>query len=123
MARDSGYNRGKAIASMTPLEMVIINELLDFTGAKPEDTIIDIDTHKFYEHCYEKFFKEVIDRNVDALGVDRHFMTYSMQIKFLGVINNVSIYDVERIRLLQMTKEFIQDYEDYLNDKDKAGVQ
>ena len=123
MKQEYKYEKEKALTSTTQLELFLINEMIEFAGAKPEDTIIDIDTRKFYEHCYNNFFEKLIDRNVKYLGLEPHFMTFSLQMKFMSIMTNAFLYDVEKIKLLEMAKEFIQDYEDFLNDNNVNSVQ
>ena len=106
----------KALITGATLEMAVMNEVLVYTNSAPETTTIEIDTHKFYEHCYRKFFKKIIDRNVEAFGLDRHFMTYCIQVKFMNAMMHISIYDVEKLRLLELADRFNKEYRDYLND-------
>ena len=109
------YDKKRAIASFAEFELVIMNDAVEYAQQKEDDPIMKIDVNKFYEHCYRKFFKMLVERNVKFLKLDSHFILYSLQIKFASAMNNFSLYDVEKIKLLQLTKTFIKEYEDYLN--------
>lgn len=109
------YDKKTALTSSTQLELAIMMEALDFSGAKDDDPIIDIDTHKFYEHCYKKFFKGLIERNVKFLKLDQKYLEYSLQMKFISFMNNFNLYDVEKIRVLELAESFIKNYKNYLN--------
>lgn len=109
------YKAKRALEAEDRLVMVLVVEALDYTNANKEDTIIDIDVEKFYDHCHRKFFKPLIERNVKFLGLDRYRVEYDLRLKFLNAMNRISIYNVEKLRLLEMGKKFIQEYIDYLN--------
>ena len=109
------YNKNRALTSSTELELIILSEAVDYSQAKESDVILDIDVNKFYEHCYRKFFKNLIDRNVKYLNLNRQHMTYTMQIQFISVMNDLYLYDVEKLKLLDLAESFIQEYKNYLN--------
>lgn len=97
------------------LVLVIVTEAIDYTHAEQETPIIDIDTEAFFKHCERKIFKQLIDINVNHLHHDRHQIEFDLRLKFLNAMNRVSMYNVEKIKLLEMGKRFIQEYIDYLN--------
>ena len=109
------YDKSRALTSTTQLELIILNEAIEYSQANSEDMIIDIDVNNFYEHCYRKFFRDLIDRNVKHLKLERHFMTYTMQMQFINIMNHLYLYDIEKLKLLDLAESFIQEYRDYLN--------
>ena len=108
-------NRDAALTSATKFELAIMNEAIEFSNQKEDDPILKIDTNKFYEHCNKKFFETIIDGNVKYLKLEKHFVTYALQMQFVCAMNNFALYDVEKIKLLELTEKFINDYKAYLN--------
>lgn len=109
------YDAKRAIQCEDYLVLEIVSEAIDYTNAKPEDAIIEIDVEKYYEHCYRKYFKKLIERNVNILKLDRYQVEFDLRMKYLNAMNRISMYNVEKLRLLAMAKRFVQEYEDYLN--------
>ncbi len=97
------------------LRLEILNEVMDFAKVDPNDTIIEIDSRKFYEHCYKKFLKDIVDKNYKYGNLDKEYTLYNLQIKWLDCMNHVSLYHVERIRIIELANEFNQAYLEYLN--------
>ena len=109
-------NNGKSDITMEQaLVFAVIDEALNYANVKEHDTVIDIDTHKFYEHCKRKFFNRVVERNCKFQGLERHYMEYTTQLKFLDAMSHLTLYDVEKLRLLELAERFIKEYKDYLN--------
>ena len=97
------------------LMLAILNEVMDFTNTAPTDHIVDIDTKKFYEHCYNKFFEPIIDRNYKLQNLEKEYTKFVMQMKFVHAMCHVYLYNVEKLRLLELAEEFIKEYKEYLN--------
>ena len=104
-----------ALTSSTQLELILLSEAIEYSGTSKTDTIIDIDINMFYDHCYNKFFKKIIERNVNFLNLNPHHMTYAMQMQFINIMNHLCLYDVEKLKLLDLAESFIKDYREYLN--------
>lgn len=97
------------------LRLQILNEVMEFAKVNPQDTIVEIDSRKFYEHCYKKFFKHIADENYKNGNLDKEYTLYNLQIKWLDCMNHVSVYNVERIRIIELANEFNKAYLEYLN--------
>ena len=109
------YNAKRAMEAEDRLVLVITCEALDYTHAEKDQAIIEIDTEAFFKHVERKIFKPLIDINVNHLHHDRHQIEFDLRLKFLNAMNRISMYNVEKIKLLEMGKRFIQEYIDYLN--------
>ena len=109
------YNAKRTMEVEDKLVLLLVSEAIDYTHAEQDMPIIDIDTEAFFKHCERKIFKSIIDLNVNHLHIDRHQIEFDLRLKFLNAMNRICMYNVEKIKLLEMGNRFIQEYIDYLN--------
>lgn len=108
----------RSLQNQQTLELVILMEACEFAHAKQEDLILDLDTHKFYDYCYERILKNIVKKNCIFNNLDEPTMLFCVRMKWVECMSQTVLYNAERIRLLNLIRSFIQDYENYLNDKE-----
>ena len=100
------------------LALVILMEAVKFAHGEKSDYVLDLDTHKFYDYCYNKILKNVVKKNCEIMDLDEPTMLFCVRMKWVDCISKIILYNAERIRFLNLIRQFIQDYENYLNDKE-----
>ena len=100
------------------LELIIVMEACEFAHAKQEDLVLDLDTHKFYDYCYDRILKNVVKKSCEYNDLDEQTMLFSVRMKWAQTISQILLNYAERLRFLNLVRSFIQDYENYLNDKE-----
>ena len=100
------------------LDLIILMEATEFAHAKEEDLVLNLDTHKFYDYCYERILKRIVKKNSEFNKLDEQTMLFSVRMKWVQIISQIILNYAERIRFLNLIRGFIQDYENYLNDKE-----
>ena len=120
-AQDYFKNRSlteKSLHNHQALELIILMEACEFAHAKEEDAVLNLDTHKFYDYCYDKILKKIVKKNSELNNLDEQTMLFAVRMKWIECISQIILCYAERIRFLDLIRQFIQDYENYLNDKE-----
>lgn len=108
----------KSLHNQQILDLIILMEASEFAHAKEEDLVLDLDTHKFYDYCYDRILKKIVKKNSEFNNLDEPTMLFSVRMKWAQIISQIILNYAERIRFLNLIRGFIRDYENYLNDKE-----
>ena len=108
--------RPNNIGNMETLKLMILMEGVEFTKANPTDTIIKLDVEEFYKHCENKLLNYMIEETCkNNKDMEKNRMRFLMRIEFFECVTRMNLYNVDRIRSIELFKKWCDEYSDYLN--------